>query len=140
MELRFHAGEITDIRQDDFLQFGVSLAEGTPADREDRLDVRIEQTFTQYAMTDHAGGAEDEGFHEIHVRQRGGAGCSIRVGEVERWRGGEVTCSVSRHLGGLCSSAWTRQSSGSPFLSCGPGGALQQPTVNSLTPADELAL
>jgi hypothetical protein len=47
--LRFHGSEVEQVRQQQFTQFGVLDAAGTPAHAEHGRYVRISQCFTQRA-------------------------------------------------------------------------------------------
>ena len=50
---------------DDFAQLGVLLSGRAAPDREHALDAGIEQAFAQHALPDHAGGAEQDDFHDL---------------------------------------------------------------------------
>jgi hypothetical protein len=52
----------------DFTQFVMLRQAGTADNREDSFDIRVEQTFTKDAATDHARRSEKNHFHLIASR------------------------------------------------------------------------
>jgi hypothetical protein len=64
-EFGFDRGEIEEIVVHDFVQLGIALSRRAAPDREHSFDRGIEQAFTQDALPDHSGSAEQDDFHPL---------------------------------------------------------------------------
>src|ERR1700712_3699408 len=62
--------EIGEITVHDLAQLGVMLPGRAAPDREYAFDSGIDQAFAQHALPDHAGGAEQDDFHDFRNASR----------------------------------------------------------------------
>lgn len=56
-------GQVGEVLVDDFPQLGMADAKRAADHHQHTRDGRVEETGAQYALSDHAGRAEDDDFH-----------------------------------------------------------------------------
>ncbi len=64
-ELGFDRGEIREVAVQHFMQLGILQSGRAAPDHQHALDAGIDQAFAQHALPDHAGGAEQDHFHDV---------------------------------------------------------------------------